>query len=100
MAMQLNLLICLPCSAGLWRAVCALSWPLPKVDAKLAEEMLRQELSVQQAESDAAWRAQLHAQQQQLEAMRAGLSGRVEELQAAVKATDAALESKVRMGAW
>jgi hypothetical protein len=68
----------------------------PQVDAKLSEEMLRQELSDQQADAAAATRAQLQAQQQQLEAVTAGLSDRLEGLQAAVKSSDAQHESKVR----
>lgn len=58
--------------------------------------MLRQELSDQQADAAAAVRAQLQAQQQQLEAVTAGLSDRLEGLQAAVKSSDAQHESKVR----
>lgn len=77
-----------------WPVACCV---VPQIDAKLAEEMLRQQLADQQAEADAAWRAQLHGQQQQLEAVRAGLSTRVGELQAALKATDAQIDSKVRL---
>jgi hypothetical protein len=68
-----------------------------QVDAKLTEELLRQELSDQHAESAAALRAQLlQHQQHQLEALQGGVEARLTELQAAVKASDAQAEHKVR----
>jgi hypothetical protein len=79
--------------AALLRPPCA---KLPQVDAKLSEEMLRQELSDQQAEAAAAVRAQLQAQQQHLGEVTADLTDKLEGLQAAVKASDAQHESKVR----
>jgi hypothetical protein len=68
----------------------------PQVDAKLAEELLREELTEQQAHNAAAVRTALQEQQHQLEAMQADLKCQVRELQAAINALDVQLESKVR----
>jgi Skp family chaperone for outer membrane proteins len=70
--------------------------PVPQVDAKLAEELLREELTDQQTQTAATLRTALQEQQHQLEGMQADLKHRVGELQAAMKALDAQVESKVR----
>jgi hypothetical protein len=66
-----------------------------QVDAKLSEELLRQEVSEQQTQQAAALQAQLREQRHDLEAAQSELQSRVLELQAALKTLDANTESKV-----
>jgi F0F1-type ATP synthase membrane subunit b/b' len=62
----------------------------------MSEELLREELSEQQAQLGATLRSALQEQQQQGAAAQAELQSRVKDLQAAVKALEAATDSKVR----
>lgn len=69
------------------------------MDAKIAEEMLREELSDQQSQLAASLRSALQEQQQQLEAVQAELKSKAGELQAAMKTLEAQTESKVSSSA-
>lgn len=67
-----------------------------QVDAKLSEELLRQELLDQQAESSASWCAQLRQQQGQIDTLESSLTSQLVEVQAGLKALTTQLNSKVR----
>lgn len=66
-----------------------------QVDAKLAEAMLREELTDQQTHFASSLRSALQEQQRQLEAMQADLKSKADQLQAAMKALETHSESKV-----
>lgn len=75
----------------LWRLLLLL-----QVDAKLSEELLREELSEQQAQLAAALRSALQEQQHQGAAVQAELKSKIGELQAAAKTLETHTDSKVR----
>jgi hypothetical protein len=66
-----------------------------QVDAKLSEELLRQEVSEQQAQQAAALQAQLREQRHDLERVQSELQSSVQDLQSALKDLGASTESKV-----